>query len=188
MSRRLTARDRRALTWLVLAALVTALVWGVGYAVRKQRWAEQRLTELEPRYARLAGLQGSQADVDRAARESGALAARVVHPSDAPASTVGNNVLQQVRDVMTAAGLQVVSSQVLPARAAAPFERIPLSVRVEGDLPAIQKALLGLASQSPAILVDDLTLQQTAAIARPGQTPRLMGQFSLSLLHAVKPS
>lgn len=39
------------------------------------------------------------------------------------------------------------------------FERIPLSVRAEGEMLALQTALAGLAEQKPAILIDTMVVQ-----------------------------
>ena len=90
-----------------------------------------------------------------------------------------------VRDLLGAANLQVLSSQALPARDDVPgFERIPISVRFEGELAAVQKALAALSAQAPAIVVDSMTLQVNNAV-RTGAMPPMACTISLSVLRRL---
>ena len=125
------------------ATLYTGLFWllviggGVAWAVQTvyalHRSAEQQIETVEPRYARLLGL---AADKDRL-KEAAAVAARAVerhaYPATRDASQAGNDAQQRVRDVFSKAGLDVVSIQVLPARAHKQFDRIPISLRADGE-------------------------------------------------------
>ena len=77
----------------------------------------------------------------------------------------------------------MVSSQVLPAKADGKFDRIPLTVRLEGELPALQAALTILAGQSPAIGFEGLSVQTIGAVK--AEVPqRLNIQFNLFVLRA----
>ena len=90
-----------------------------------------------------------------------------------------------MRDLLGAANLQVLSSQALPARDDVPgFERIPISVRFEGELAAVQKALAALSAQAPAIVVDSMTLQVNNAV-RTGAMPPMACTISLSVLRRL---
>ena len=102
------------ITLLMAGAL--ALLAGVGiFTYQKHQWAQSRLDELEPRYARLKGLMASTAEIEQVKSQAQATIARYVYPAEQDASQVGNAAQQRVRDLFTAAGLQIVSSQVLPA-------------------------------------------------------------------------
>ena len=63
------------------------------------------------------------------------------------------------------------------------FERIPLSVRAEGEMVALQTALAGLAEQVPAILVDAVVVQAQGAPVKGVQ--RLSVQFNLIALRRL---
>ena len=170
---------------LLITGLVVCLLLG-GFAllvVQKHRAAAQRIADAEPRYARMLGLQQQRPELDAALAHSKALRAQYVYPATEDAAQTGNAAQQRTRDIFSSAGLQIVSSQVLPAKAEKGVERIPLSVRVEGDLLSLQSALAVLFSQSPVIFLDDLDVQsQNSANQKSPVAARLAVQFSLSVL------
>lgn len=170
---------------LLLTAFVVCFVVG-GFALlvaQKHRAAAQRLSDAEPRYSRMLGLQQQRADLDAALLKAKALRAQYVYPASEDAAQTGNAAQQRVRDIFSSAGLQIVSSQALPAKVEKGVERIPLSVRVEGDLLSLQSALAVISSQSPAIFLDDLDMHsQNFGNQKPPVATRLAIQFSLSVL------
>lgn len=168
------------LTLLVLAA---PLVAGGVYVYNKHQWALGRLAELEPRYARFMGMELGKSELTKASEHAQLLLEQYVYPQDKDLSQAGNDAQQRVRDIFSAAGLQVGSSQVLPPKADAGFDRIQLTVRAEGELASLQGALIGLSGLKPAIFVDSMT---ASVIGTPrGEVPQKLAiQFSLSALHA----
>jgi general secretion pathway protein M len=168
---------------LMAVALLLPLVLVGGYLFSKYQWAETALADLEPRYARLLGLEASGAELDQALAQSAALLARQVYPASQDVSQAGNDAQQRIRNIATRAGLSIVSSQVLPAKAEKQFDRIPLTVRVEGELPALQAALVVLAGESPAINFETLSAQTIGAV-KPEVPQRLNVQFNLFILRA----
>ena len=170
---------------LLLSALVVCAVLGVFalLVLQKHRAAEQLIADIEPRYARMLGLQQQRTELDAALLQAKTLRSRYVYPATEDAAQTGNAAQQRVRDIFSSAGLQIISSQVLPAKAEKGIERIPMSVRAEGELLALQSALAVLSSQSPAIVLDDLDVQsQNFGNAGPQAPTRLGIQFSLSVL------
>lgn len=182
--RRMLRRDRTALVVAALLALLPLAALGV-YLLEKHEWAQQKIAELEPRHARLAGLAASREALAAAETAASARLAQYVYPATQDLTQAGNDAQQRVRTVFTNAGLQVVSSQVLPAKDEKQFDRIPLSVRLEGELEALQRALAALSAQTPAVLIDGLNIQAVPS-ARPELGPRLGSQFDLSVLR-LKP-
>ena len=75
------------------------------------------------------------------------------------------------------AGLGIVSTQVLPPKAEPHFDRIALVVRADGELLALQSALMVLDNQKPSIFIDEMTLQLLGPMrgAPAGAGPRLGG-------------
>ena len=172
----------------VLVLLLPLALLGT-YIAQKHQWAEERLAELEPRHARLLGLQAQKADIDTALLQANALRAQYVYPADQDAAQTGNAAQQRVRDIFSSAGLQILSSQALPAKLEKGFDRIPLLVRAEGSMLAIQSALAVLNSQSPLIVMDDLDIQLQGNLfnADGKTTPRLGASFSFSVLREPSP-
>ncbi len=178
MSRQLSDR----IAWLqVLTAFAVLLpVAGAGLYV----WAQHQhvgalLADLEPRYARLAGLLQHQADLKAMNVKANQQLAQMVYPVGQDPSQAGNDAQQRIRAIFVESQLNIISIQVLPPpKEDSKFDRIPINLRVEGDLAGIQNALLLLSRQNPVVLVDSLSLQTIGAV-RPASTQRLGGQFNL---------
>ena len=176
----LLRREWIALGIALLLALVPLVALGL-YVLDVRQAAQARIAELEPRHARLAGLVAGRAALDKAEAAARNQLGERVYAATQDLTQAGNDAQQRVRTVFTNAGLQLVSSQVLPAKDEKQFDRIPLMVRLEGDLMALQAALIALSQQTPAILLDGLNIQ-AIGVARPEQVQRLASQFNLSVL------
>ena len=169
-------------TVAVLVALCAAAGW---YVYAKHRLVSERLSGfLEPRYARLAGLKASGQELTAATAHAGDLETIYTYPAGQDANQTGNDAQQRVRGLLSAAGMTVSSSQVLPSKEDAGLERIPLSVRAEGDIVALQGALVGIAEARPTVLIDAINIQVQGATTL-GAT-RLSVQFNFLVLRRVQ--
>lgn len=178
--KRWLSRDMLVLALTVLV-LVTPLMAGGLYVYNKHQWALARLAELEPRYARFVGMEAGQQELAKATEHAQTLLQQYVYPQEKDLSQAGNDAQQRVRDILSAAGLQVGSSQVLPPKGDAGFDRIQLTVRAEGELVGLQGALIGLSTLKPAIFVDNMTAT-VMGTPRAEAPQKLAIQFSLSAL------
>lgn len=175
------------IAWLqaltVVALLLPLVGAGLFVWIHHQR-LQSHLADLEPRYARLAGLLEHQADLKALGLQANAQLARLAYPVGQDVTQAGNDAQQRIRNLFADSKLDISSSQVLAAvKEDAKFDRIPINLRVEGDLVGIQNALLKLADQTPAVLVDSLSLQTIGAV-RPASSQRLGGQFNFFVLRA----
>jgi general secretion pathway protein M len=178
--RAVIVRERAAMAVLVLLLLLP-VAGAALYLWSKHQWATDRLAEVEPRYARLLGLEASQAELAQAQRAAQTHLARFAYPASQDASQAGADAQQRVRSVATVAGLTLVSSQVLPAKAEGGFDRIPLAVRMEGEMSALQAVLVVLASEQPVIHFESMNLQTIGAVK--AEVPARLGiQFNLFVL------
>ena len=168
-----------------LAVLVMGLFMGGTYIFERYRAAQTRVAELEPRYARLQGMRASRQELDETDAKATALVERFAYPSTLEVTQAGNDAQQRLRTIFAGAGLEVVSSQVLPSKVEKEFDRIPLSFRVDGELLGLQSALVVLSSQTPAVMVEALTVQAVGAV-RADKPQRLSSQFSFYVLR-VRP-
>jgi len=173
--------DRRAA--LVLGAIALLVAAAAVFLVARHAWARDRLAELEPRYARLIGIEGSAAPLEAALAQRRALLARHAYPTALDVARAGSDAQQRARDIFSKAGLEVSSTQVLAAKALDGFDRIPVVIRVEGELPALQGALVVMPAQAPSLFVDGLNIQ-TAGMPRPDGSTRLTAQVNLFVLRA----
>jgi len=164
---------------VVLLALMA--VWGGTFTWDAYRKAQGRMGELEPRYARLQGIRAKSKDLESTDANAAALLAQLAYPPTLEVTQAGNDAQQRLRTIFIGAGLEVMSSQVLPAKIEKEFDRIPLSVRLEGELLGLQSALAVLSSETPAIFVEGFSVQAIGAI-RPDKAQRLGSQFSMYVL------
>ena len=151
------------------------------YGVSKHRWAASTLAELEPRHARLAGLQAGAADLEKALSERRSLLARNAYLVSQDIAQAGSDAQQRARETFARAGLEVSSTQVLPARAVDGFDRIPVVLRLEGELAALQAALLLLPSLAPSLFIEGFNAQ-TVGLPRADGPQRLNIQVNLFVL------
>ena len=175
------------LAFLLLLAVPLAVLMGLGvYAFQKYRWASQQLADLEPRYARMLGLQQQQAGIEQALAQQRAQLGQYAYPASTEGTQAGNAALQQVRGLLTSAGMLISSAQALPAREPAQgtlegFEIIPFVVRAEGNMDEVQKALAAIEGASPAVFIDRVNLQLNGFL-RAGDMRLLQCEWQMSVL------
>lgn len=167
--------------WLVvLSALLTfavSRVWLVHESTRQQ------LESLEPRYARMAGLDTERVRLQAVSTQASQALARHVYATGRDVSQAGNDAQQRVREVFSKAGLDVVSIQLLPAKPTPQFDRIPVTLRVEGEVTALQAALAALPTTLPTLFVEGFTMQSASGL-KPDGPVRVVAQFDLFALRA----
>ena len=136
----MTRSDRWVLSVTVLLLLVPLFAGG-GYLLHKYHWAADQLEQLGPRHARLQGLIAAAPALEDANQQAIRTLQVYLYPADRPLNQTGNEVQQQVRDTLSAAGLRVGSSQVLPPKSDRPgLDRIQISIKAQGDLLGLQTA------------------------------------------------
>lgn len=169
---------------LSLLALFVGLFALFGFYVYGIHRADQEtLATIEPRYARLAGLALEKGELAAALASTRGAVSRHLYPVDREISQAGNDAQQRARDIFSKAGLEVLSSQVLPAKASKQFDRIPITLRVEGEYLAFQAALAALPSLAPTLFVDGFNVQNVPG-AKPDAPIRLVVQLELFVLRA----
>ncbi len=179
--RRLLLNRTAWLQALTVLALLLAMAGAALYVWTRYQSVQNHLSDLEPRYARLAGLLEHRADLQTLGLQAKAQLARLAYPASQDVTQAGNDAQQRIRGLFADSKLDIISIQVLPPKEEAKFDRIPINLRVEGDLSGIQDALLKLSTQSPLVLVDSLTLQTIGAV-KPASVQRLGGQFNFFVL------
>lgn len=178
------ALRRALLIGLTVLIVLAPLVAGAWYVASKHVWAQARLAELEPRYARLLGIRQQNQELQAAYQKAMQAKNTYVYPAVKDDTQTGNQAQQKARELFTAAGLQIVSSQVMPAKDDRGFDRIALVVRAEGELLALQSALAVLGQQQPAMVLSELNVQVHGGLVslNPKSAPRLTVVFTLSVL------
>jgi len=175
--------SRRAAVLLAVAAL--ALIGAALYVAGKHAWAKERLAELEPRYARLTGIESSGPALDAALVERRATLGRRTYASTMDVARAGSDAQQRARDLLAKAGLDVVSTQVLAPKSVEGFDRIAVVLRADGDLQSLQSALAVLPAQSPTLFVEGMNVQ-TVMTGKNDESPKLAVQLNVFVLREAK--
>ncbi|MFZ4480375.1 MAG: type II secretion system protein GspM [Rhodoferax sp.] len=167
---------------LTVVTLLLPLVCALVYVWIHHQRIQGHLADLEPRYARMAGLIERESDLKTKVSQAKDQLARLAYPAGQDVTQAGNDAQQRIRSLFSESKLDIVSIQVLPPKKEdAKFDRIPIDLRVEGDLAGIQNALLKLSVQTPAVVINSLTLQTIGAV-KPASIQRLGGQFNFYVL------
>lgn len=175
---------RIALLQAITVLILLLPLAGAGlYIWARHQQLQSQLTDLEPRYARLAGLLERQAELKTLGSQAATELARLAYPASQDVTQAGNDAQQRIRSLFADSKLDIISIQVLPTKEEGKFDRILINLRVEGELSGIQDALAKLENQSPTVQVDSLALQTIGAV-KPASVQRLGGQFSFSVLRA----
>lgn len=170
-------------TMVSLAALVAVAGW---YVYQKHQFVNGRLASyFEPRYARLTGLKNSGANLASAVERARELETVYIYAAEIDSNQTGNDAQQRIRSLLSAAGMSISSSQVLPSKQERGLEHIQLSVRADGDIVALHSALAGLVEQRPVVLIDALNVQAQMGGDRGAQ--RLSVQFNFLILRRLQP-
>jgi general secretion pathway protein M len=148
--------------------------------------AADRIAEVEPRHARIAGLLQSGERLAQSDQTLKANLAEYVYAPDSDLGQIGNQALQRVRDIASARGLRVTSTQVTAPREDKGFDRVGLSLRVEGDWSQLQALLGELARQRPAIYSDTVQIGGQGGYVE-GRPFVVMAQFELYVLKERRP-
>lgn len=152
-------RDAQAVLGVLVGvfavALLVALVWSWNWFAT----ASEQLHQLEPRYARLMGYSYSTDQLRASAQEAARQLVGLAYPAEADMPSSGARAQQQLREVLTAAGLEVSGSQVLSPVEHEGFAEIRIDLTTTGPMAGLERALLGLYAEKPLVFVHSLDIK-----------------------------
>ena len=152
---------------LLLVCYLTLQMWFL-----RQDFADQ-IEAIQPRTARLLGILDSIDQLDLASDTAQNTLGELVYSVDQDSAKAASYMQQQVRELLTSAGLTVSGSQILPRREVSGFDRLSLDITAEGDIDALDEALSGLEVMRPLVFVESLKVQpkRTRSRRRRGRSP-----------------
>lgn len=179
---RFPGRPARLVAILCLVpAVLLAGAWSAELGARIWRMAEVR-ADIEPRHARLAGIQARGEDIVTADRVAAEWLARHAYPASADISEIGTELQQRVRRLAEAAEVRVAGSQILPAREETGFSVITVAGTLEGETGALTALLLALQAEDPPIVVEKLAVQAPRARRGGEAGAEVNAQANMSVL------
>ncbi|MEM6579961.1 MAG: type II secretion system protein GspM [Pseudomonadota bacterium] len=147
---------------LVLPLLLFLYLMGVFYGSYSE--AQDEISRIEPRLARLQGLIDYEQALRDAAEVVDSQVLELVYPATEDQAAVAAELQTQVREIFSGAGLAINNSQVLPVREQGNFDYIAVKLTTTGSLAALDNALAELAQYLPLVLVESMDVYPARAI------------------------
>ena len=147
--------------WVLAASilLLVVVLTGAVYVWRKHQWAAQTLADIQPRYARLLGLQNSAPALAAMQRQLDDNLAQYAYGPGQSAEQIGPLILQRVRELATGQDLSLTSSQVLATREEESFDRIGVDVSIGGAWSSVVAFAHALSTQRPALYAESVQIE-----------------------------
>ena len=147
-------RKAAVLVGLTLALPLFLLVsLSVDLLLTRQEYRQQ-IERLDPRIARLRGLVKTEKKLQRAYKKAEAGLEELTYSTGQNSDAVATAMQKNVRAIISAAGLSVANSQVLPVKEAEGFDEIRLKLTIKGDISALDAALMQLTNYRPLLLIE----------------------------------
>lgn len=138
---------------LLLAVYLTFQLWFL-----RQGFSDE-IEAIQPRTARLLGILDSVDQLRLASDTARGMLRELVYPADQDRAKAASSLQQNVRELLTSAGLSVSGSQILPQRKSHRFHRLSLDIKAEGNIDALDEALSSLESMRPLVFVESLKVE-----------------------------
>lgn len=171
-----------------------ALYWIMHFWMLRQEFVSE-IEAVEPRTARFLGVMASFDQLQAATAEVDAVLSELAYPAERDSATTAAAMQQDIRELMTAAGLSITGSQILPARVVDGLDRLSLDITAEGNIDALDEALANLGAMRPLVLVRSVTVKPSRARRRSrraesesvatGDPRKLIARFQVFALRLV---
>lgn len=149
---------------LVVGISVAAVVLLCLYAVL-QFWMMRadyvaEIDDIAPRTARLLGIEQSAGALATAGARANSVLGEVAYLNEADSATNAAMMQQEIRDLMTSAGMSVATSQIMPTQQYDGYERLRLDITVEGNINQLDEALRALEDARPLVFIESAKVKQ----------------------------
>lgn len=135
--------------------LVLALYWILHFWFMRQDFVDEIAT-IDPKTSRLLGIIENAEGLAGASETANGRLRELTYPADRDAAATAAAMQQNIRELMTSAGLSVSGSQILPQLTSPEFDRLRLDITAEGNIEALDSALASLESMRPLVFVESL--------------------------------
>lgn len=151
--------DRTTLVVGGSLGLLLALVfyWLFQFWFMRQSFVDEIAT-IEPKTSRLIGIMESADKLAVASDTAVGRLQELAYPADRDAAATAAAMQQDIRELMTGAGLSISGSQILPQLKSVEFDRLRLDITAEGNIEALDDALSNLESMRPLVFVESLKI------------------------------
>lgn len=142
----------------VAAVLLLCLYAIVQFWMMRAAYAEE-IESIQPRTARLLGIEQSAEDLASAGERADSILGEVAYLSTDSAANAAS-MQQEIRELMTSAGMSIATSQILSAKQYDGYERLRLDITVEGNVDELDAALAELSLARPLVYIASARVKQ----------------------------
>lgn len=142
----------------VAAVLLLSLYWVLQFWFLRQEFVGE-IEALQPRTSRHLGMVESFDDLVMASVAADNVLSELAYPVDRESAMTAAAMQQEIRELMTDAGVSISGSQILPVRKLEGFDRLSLDISVEGNIDALDEALSSLELMRPLVFVDSVKVK-----------------------------
>lgn len=145
--------------------VLVMLLAGILYFLSLRASYVHEIDSITPRTARLLGILESADALEVASSAAESTLRDLAFPPGRDSAAVAASLQQEVREVMTEAGMSVTGSQILATRLGEGYDRITLDISADGNIDALDESLAALELMRPLLFVESLKI-------RPARTRR----------------
>ena len=142
-----------------MGLVLLVLLWALLYFWSLRQDFVREIEAIEPRTSRLLGMMQSAEQLETTSGEARGVLRDLVLPAGRDSASVAASLQQDVREVMTDAGLSVTGSQILPTRRAEGYDRLILDLKVEGNVDSMDEALAELELLRPMVFIESVKIK-----------------------------
>lgn len=157
--------NKRWVPWISVGStvlvLLFAFVFVLSLIMHFKHIAEQGLSDIEPRIARLEGLKDAGQQIAQTSTELKKQLDQLVYDASGGLDRVGADLQQKIRSTMSASGLSIQGSQVFTPKPenSSSIGFVDIRLNVLGNLEKLRSALAALSAVRPRVYVTELTVQ-----------------------------
>lgn len=163
---RLTNQRSTVVVGTCLALALILLLYGVARLWGLRAGYVDQIESITPRTARLLGLAQSEDQLSIDSRMASLTLSGLAYSGQRDGAATATEMQQEIRELMTNAGLSISGSQILPRQQDQGMDRLALDVTAEGNIDALEQALQDLEILRPIVVVKSLLLKPTRVSRR----------------------
>ncbi len=142
---------------LMLMMAILMVLLSAAWSLRQEN--NERRAEIEPRIARLLGIQQQYEILEQANATATVQLAGLIYPATADATMTGTKMQQDVRTAIEKTGMTVIGSRVRAVKIAEGYDEVSLDLTIEGGMPSLEKALLEIPRLRPIVVIEETDIK-----------------------------
>lgn len=163
--------------------LLLSIGFGANVVYQKNIWLLSQLEYIEPRFARLKGIEPELKYMNEKIDDTNRGLALYIREVKGDPNQEGNEILQNVRKVLESSGFEANSAQVVLDDKGDKFKKYSVIIKGEASVGSLMSSLSGLKDLKPVLIIDSMSVQSTG-LSQPHVAQRIVVQLNLSSIRS----